>query len=218
MAYDLEEQEQLATLKAWWEKYGNVTTWVVIAGLAAYSGWTYWQHRQATQAQEASALYSQLQDAAIAKDNAKVQRAAADIESKYGNTAYGAMSALAAAKSAFDANDNKAAKAQLQWAIEHGNDEVKAVARIRLAGVLLDEKAYPEALTALGAAEPKAFAAQIADRKGDILAAQGKVAEARTAYKEALDAADKKVPGRQLIEMKLEAIGGSPAETKDGAA
>jgi predicted negative regulator of RcsB-dependent stress response len=218
MAYDLEEQEQLASLKAWWESYGNLTTWVVIAGLAAYSGWTGWNYYQRTQAAEASALYSQLQDAAIAKDNAKVQRAAADIESKYGSTAYGAMGALAAAKSAFEANDIKAAKAQLQWAIEHGNDEVKAVARVRLAGVLLDEKAYDEALKALGAGEPKAFAAQVADRKGDILAAQGKVTEARAAYKAALEAADKKVPGRQLIEMKLEAIGGSVPEAKDGAA
>ena len=162
MAYDLEEQEQLASLKAWWESYGNLSTWVVIAGLAAYSGWTGWNYYQRTQAAEASALYATLEDAVTAKDNAKVQRAAADIESKYGSTAYGAMGALSAAKSAFDANDNKAAKAQLQWAIEHGADEFKAVARIRLAGVLLDEKAYDEALKNVSAEMPAAFSAQAA--------------------------------------------------------
>ena len=218
MAYDLEEQEQLASLKAWWESYGNLSTWVVIAGLAAYSGWTGWNYYQRTQAAEASALYATLEDAVTAKDNAKVQRAAADIESKYGSTAYGAMGALSAAKSAFDANDNKAAKAQLQWAIEHGADEFKAVARIRLAGVLLDEKAYDEALKNVSAEMPAAFSAQAADRKGDILSAQGKLPEARAAYKAALDASDKKVPGRQLIELKLESIGGSVPAAQDAAA
>jgi predicted negative regulator of RcsB-dependent stress response len=213
MAYDLEEQEQLASLKAWWEKYGNLTTWVLIAGLAAYSGWQGWNYYQRSQATQASALYDELQSAVAAKDNAKVLRAAGDMESKFGGTAYAPMAALTAAKSAFDANDLKSAKAQLQWAAEHGADEFKAVAKIRLAGVLLDEKAYDEALKALAGDVPAQFAGAVADRKGDILVAQNKLAEARTAYQAALDATDKKNPGRQLIQLKFEAIGGSvPAE------
>jgi predicted negative regulator of RcsB-dependent stress response len=213
MAYDLEEQEQLATLKAWWEKYGNLTSWVLIAGLAAYSGWQGWNYYQRSQATQASALYDELQNAVVAKDNAKVLRAAGDMESKFGGTAYAPMAALTAAKSLFEANDLKAAKAQLQWAAEHGADEFKAVAKIRLAGVLLDEKAYDEALKALAGDVPAQFAGAVADRKGDILVAQNKLAEARTAYQAALDATDKKNPGRQLIQLKFEAIGGSvPAE------
>nr|WP_315260642.1 tetratricopeptide repeat protein [uncultured Duganella sp.] len=213
MAYDLEEQEQLASLKAWWDKYGNLTTWVLIAVLAAYAGWTYWQTRERGQAGEASALYAELQAAVEAKDNAKVLRAAGDMESKYASTAYAPMAALVAAKSAFDANDLKSAKAQLQWAADHGADEFKAVAKIRLAGVLLDEKAYPEALKALEGDVPAQFAGAAADRKGDILAAQNKLTEARAAYEAAYNATDKKNPGRQLIQMKLEAVGGSvPAE------
>jgi len=209
MAYDLEEQEQLASLKAWWTQYGNLVTWILIVALAGVSGWYGWKNYQRSQATQASALYATLEDAAAAKDNAKVQRAAADIESKYGSTAYGAMGALNAAKSAFDANDNKAAKAQLQWVIEHGADEYKAVARIRLAGVLLDEKAYDEALKVLAGDVPAQFAGAVADRKGDVLAASNKLTEARAAYKAALDATDKKNPGRQLIQLKLEAIGGA---------
>lgn len=213
MAYDLEEQEQLASLKAWWDKYGNLTTWVLIAVLAAYAGWTYWQTRERGQSGEASALYAELQAAVEAKDNAKVLRAAGDMESKYAGTAYAPMAALTAAKSAFDANDLKSAKAQLQWAADHGADEFKAVAKIRLAGVLLDEKAYPEALKALEGDVPAQFAGAAADRKGDILAAQNKLTEARAAYEAAYNATDKKNPGRQLIQMKLEAVGGSvPAE------
>jgi predicted negative regulator of RcsB-dependent stress response len=218
MAYDLEEQEQIASLKAWWDKYGNLTSWVLIAGLAAYAGWQGWNRYQANQSGQASALYEELQSAVDAKDKTKVLRAAGDMESKFGGTTYASMSALVAAKSAFDAGDMTAAKAQLQWAVDHGSDEFKAVARIRLAGVLLDEKAYDEALKALSGDVAPQFAGSVADRKGDILVAQNKLADARVAYQAALDAMDKKNPARQLVQIKFEAIGGTvPAAAKDAA-
>ncbi|MES2740561.1 MAG: tetratricopeptide repeat protein [Pseudomonadota bacterium] len=217
MAYDHEEQEQLDSLKSWWKQYGNLASWVVIAALLAYSGWAYWNYHQRSQASQASELYEQLQTAAVAKDNAKVQRAAADLASKFSATAYAPMGALAAAKSAFEANDLKGAKAQLQWVAAHGNDEYKAIANLRLAGVLLDEKAYDEALKALAGVNLPQFAAAAADRKGDILVAQNKLADARAAYLAALAATDKKNPGRQLIELKLEAIGGTVPETRAAA-
>jgi predicted negative regulator of RcsB-dependent stress response len=217
MAYDLEEQEQLATLKAWWEKYGNLTTWVIIIALLAYCGWAGWNYYQRNQTTQASALYEELQKAVEAKDNAKVLRAAGDMESKFSSTAYAPMAALVAAKSAFEANDVKSAKAQLQWAVDHGGEEFKAIAKIRLAGVLLDEKAYDQALKTLDGSVPAAFNGAVADRKGDILVAQNKLAEARTAYQAALAATDKKNPGRQLIQLKLEAIGGAVPADKAAA-
>jgi predicted negative regulator of RcsB-dependent stress response len=214
MAYDLEEQEQLATLKAWWNQYGNLTTWVLIVALAAYSGWTAWNYYQRSQALQASQLYDELQNAASAKDGVKVQRAAGDMQARFGRTTYAQMSALAAAKSAFDAGDLKTAKAQLQWVLEHGNEEYQSVARVRLAGILLDERAYDEALKVLAGATAPQFAGAVADRRGDILVAQNKLAEARSAYQAALAATDKNSPGRQLIELKLEAIGGSAEPAK----
>lgn len=217
MAYDLEEQEQLATLKAWWEKYGNLTTWLIIAALAGYSAWAGWNYYQRNQTTQASALYDELQKAVEAKDNTKVLRAAGDMQSKFAGTSYAPMAALVAAKSAFEANDVKSAKAQLQWAADHGGEEFKAIAKIRLAGVLLDEKAYDQALKTLDGSVPAAFNGAVADRKGDILVAQNKLAEARTAYQAALAATDKKNPGRQLIQLKLEAIGGSVPADKTAA-
>jgi predicted negative regulator of RcsB-dependent stress response len=214
MAYDLEEQEQLATLKAWWAKYGNLTTWVVIAALAAYSGWNGWNYYQRNQAAQASVLFDELQNAVTAKDNAKVQRVASDIENKFGRSAYASLGALSAAKSAFEANDLKAAKTHLEWVVAHGSDEHKNIASIRLAGVLLDEKAYDAALKALAVAALPQFKSAVEDRKGDILAAQNKMEEARSAYKAALEASDKTNPGRQLIQLKLESIGGSVPEVK----
>jgi predicted negative regulator of RcsB-dependent stress response len=218
MAYDLEEQEQLASLKAFWAKYGNVLTWVVIAALASYAGYNYWNAHVRAQSTEASGLYDELLLSVQAKDNTKAQRIATDIKNKYGSTAYAEMAALGAAKTAFDANDLKTAKAQLQWVIDKGDDTYKAIARLRMAGVLLDEKAYDESLKLVAAVTAPQFAGEAADRKGDILAAQNKLAEARTAYLAALTAMDKGDPGRQLVAFKLEAIGGTvPAEAKPAA-
>jgi predicted negative regulator of RcsB-dependent stress response len=213
MAYDLEEQEQIANFKAFWNRFGNLISWVLIIALGSYAAYNFWNTHQRGKAVEASALYDQMVDAAQAKDNAKVQRMAADIESKYDSTAYGQMAALAAAKTAFDANDLKTAKAQLQWAADHGNDEYKSIARLRLSGVLLDEKAYDQALALLNGEFLPQFAAEVQDRKGDVLAAQNKLAEARAAYQAALDKMEKRHPARQIVQIKLEAIGGTvPAE------
>lgn len=213
MAYDLEEQEQLATIKAWWNQYGNAVTWLLIAALSAYAAWSGWNYYQRNQSAQAAQLYEELQKSVVAKDNAKVQRAASDMQDRFGRTAYAQMSALMAAKVAFDTNDQKIAKTRLEWVIGNGKDEeYKAIARIRLAGILLDEKAYDEGLKLLSGELPTQFASAAADRKGDILVAQDKIAEARAAYQLALEKADQKSPGRQLIQLKLDAIGGAPAK------
>ena len=218
MAYDLEEQEQIASFKAFWARFGNLIMWVLILALGSYAGYNYWNSHKRTQSVEASALYDELQAALAANDNAKVQRIAGDMQKKYEGTVYAPMSALGAAKTAFEANDLKTAKAQLQWAIDHGGDEYKAVAKLRLAGVLLDEKSYDGALKLLNDSFPAGFSAEVSDRKGDVLVAQNKLAEARQAYTAAYAAMPKENPGRQLVQVKLEAIGGSVPADKDAKA
>lgn len=216
MAYDLEEQEQIASFKAFWARFGNLILWVLIIALGSYAGYNYWNSHKRSQSAEASALYDELQTAVGANDNAKVQRIAGDVQKKYGGTAYAQMAALGAAKTAFEANDLKTAKTQLQWVVDNGNDEYQAIAKLRLAGVLLDEKSYDAALKLLNEQFPQQFAAEASDRKGDVLVAQNKLAEARQAYIAAFAAMDKNNPGRQLVQVKLEAIGGSvPAEKNE---
>ncbi|HEY8027034.1 MAG TPA: tetratricopeptide repeat protein [Burkholderiaceae bacterium] len=218
MAYDLEEQEQLDMLKAWWAKYGNLITWVLIAALAAFAGWTYWNKTQQSHNQEAASLYKVMQTAVEAKDNAKMQTAAADIRKTYAGTVYAQFAALAVAKSAAEANDLKGAKVQLQWVIDSAfNDEFVAIAKVRLAGVLMDEKSYDDAMKLLSGDVPSPLQALVLDRKGDILVAQNKIVEARAMYQSAIDKTEDKSPARQLIQAKLDAIGGATVVAKSAA-
>ena len=214
MAYDLEEQEQIDQLKAWWKQYGNLVTWLLIIALSIYSAWAGWRYYQRYQAAQASQLYEELFRGITSKDNARVQRAASDMENKFSGTAYAQMSGMIASRSAFEAGDLKAAKSQLEWVVNNAvDDEYKSMAKIRLAGILLDEKAYDEAMKLLSGEYPAPFAALAADRKGDILVAQNKLDEARVAYQSALDKTEQSEPGRPLIQMKLDGIGGAPAKT-----
>ncbi|NDC08297.1 MAG: hypothetical protein EBZ75_02990 [Oxalobacteraceae bacterium] len=213
MAYDHEEQEQIASLKAWWDKYGNLVTWLVTAFLLAYASFTGWNYWQRSQAAKAAVLYEELVKAVESNDAAKRTRASADLKDKFSGTAYAQMGALIAARAAFDASDLKAAKGELLWVSENGkNDEFKAIARIRLAGVLLDEKACDEGLKVLSVDFPDQFVALVADRKGDLYFALNKLEDARASYQTALDKTEVKNPARQLIQLKLDAVGGSPSK------
>lgn len=213
MAYDLEEQEQIDAIKAWWKQYGNLITWLLIIALSIYSAWSGWKYYQRRQAAQASQLYEELYKAAVSKDNALVLRAATDMREQFGRTTYAQMAGMIAARSTYETGDIKAARAQLEWVAGNAvDDEYKAIAKIRLAGILLDEKSYDEGLKILSGDYPEPFAALAADRKGDILVAQEKIDEARVAYQQALDKSDAKDPGRQLIQIKLDGIGGAPVK------
>jgi len=213
MAYDLEEQEQLATLKAWWKQYGSPLTWVLIAALAAYAGWSGWKYYQREQASKAAVLYEEIVKAVDGKDQSRLARATNDIRERFARTPYASMGSLLAARSAFEADDLKSAKTHLQWVVDHASDEeYQSLARLRLAGLLLDEKAYDEGLKLLAVSFPEQFAAVVADRRGDLLFAQNKIDEARAAYQMALEKTEARSPARQLIQLKLDALGGDATQ------
>ncbi|NLC24999.1 MAG: tetratricopeptide repeat protein [Oxalobacter sp.] len=212
MAYDLEEQEQLAAIKAWWKQYGNLVLWLVIIALTAYTAWTLWGNYQRTQAEQASQLYYEMQNAVQSNDNERAQRIASDMQEKFGSTPYASMTNLIAARIAHDFKENDMARARLKWIIDNGKgDGYKAIARIRLAGILLDEKKYDEAQGVLSAEFPEAFASIAEDRRGDVYYAQDKLDEARKAYQAALTKASPDDPGRALIQLKLDDLGGDAA-------
>jgi predicted negative regulator of RcsB-dependent stress response len=206
--YDLEEQEQIDTLKTWWKMYGNLVTSVVVAASLGVVGWQGWNWYQRDQSARAAAIYGVLEQAAGAGDAQKVKAAAGELAEKFGGTAYASLGTMLAAKQSFAAGDLKTAKTQLSWVAENGKDEVKDLARLRLAAVLLDEQAYDDALKQLDAAHAPVLEVRFQELKGDVLTAQGKKAEARAAYQAALDKmADKQGAGRELLQQKLDSLG-----------
>lgn len=205
---DLEEQEQLEELKHFWNQWGNLITWFLIAvfgSYAAWNGWNYWQRQQAI---KASALYDVVDTAAAAGDTAKVQQAFNDIRGNYGRTAFAQQAGLLAGKALADKGQADAAKAALQWVADDGKDEgYQATARLRLAALLAQNKAYDDALKQLSASMPKPYEAIAADRRGDIYNLQGKKAEAKAEYTRAWQALGGDLEYRTLVEVKLTALG-----------
>lgn len=208
---DLEEQEQLDQLKAFWKQYGNALTWLVtlvLAGFAAWNGWNWWQRDQAV---KAAAMFEELERAATAGEVSKAGGIFNDMKERFPRTAYAQQGGLVAAKVQFEKGQPDAAVATLGWVASNATEaEYQTVARLRLAGVLADQKKYDEALKQLDGAGSKEFEALVADRRGDILLAQGKAEEAKAAYRKAWDTMDPKVEYRRLIDAKLTSLGAAP--------
>jgi predicted negative regulator of RcsB-dependent stress response len=207
---DLEEQEQLDALKAWWKQYGNLVLLAVIAAAIAVAGWNGWNWYQRNQAAQASALYDALAKAMGAGDAKALRDAGGALTEGHPRTLYASMGALAAARFHFDRGELKNAKAQLEWVIERSpSEEYRQIARLRLAHVLLDEKAYDEALRQLEAKPLEAYAAQVAALRGDVLLAQGRRDDAKAAYRLALDKAGSLGGAfRDGVQLRLDALGG----------
>jgi predicted negative regulator of RcsB-dependent stress response len=207
--YDLEEQDQLEDLKAWWTRWGNTATAVVIAvcvAIVGVQGWRWWQH---SQAEQASALYTAISNAARSNDLPKAKDAMVQLASRYAGTGYAPRAAMIVARLKFENGDKAGARADLQWVIDRsGEDELKQIARYRLAEVQFDDKQYDDALRSLDAKHDDPFAGLYADLKGDILAASGRNDDARAAYQAALAKIDAKSPYRSYVEVKLNALGG----------
>jgi predicted negative regulator of RcsB-dependent stress response len=210
MALDLEEQEQVAELKAWWKQHGGLVTAVIVAAALGFAGWQGWRIWQQNQAANAAGLYDTLARGAEAGDAKAMRDAAGTLIESYPRTLYASMGALTAARFYFDRNDLKSAKVQLQWVVDHSpSEEMRDLARLRLGAVLLDEKAYDEALKLLNAAHAPSFAAQYAAMRGDVLVAKNQTADARAAYKLALEKAGKQDAAfRETVRMRLDALGG----------
>lgn len=205
---DLEEQEQLDQLKHFWRQYGNLITWTLVIALTGYAAWTGWQWYQRDQGGKASGMFAGLVEAAQANDAARAGKVFDELKDRYGRTAFAEQGGLLAAKVQFEAGKAAEAEASLRWVLDHAaEDEYRAVARLRLAAVLLDAKRPDEALAVVSGEFPKAFEPLAADRRGDVLLSQGKQDDAVKAYQQAFAALNNEQSYRRLIEAKLASLG-----------
>lgn len=216
---DLEEQEQLADLKHFWSRYGNLVTWVIIAVSASFAAWNGYQYWTGQQASKAAALYDETERAVQSGDTALLTRSFGDMKERFGSTVYAQQTGLLAAKAYYDKGNIDAAKAALSWVAGKSEDEgYQSIAKLRLAGIFLEAKAYEEALKLVSGSFPKHFSALASDRRGDIFASQGKNNEAKSEYEKAYKNLDDTVEYRRLVEVKLNALGIEPrsAELNSG--
>ncbi len=211
MAYDLEEQEKIDALRAWWDKYGMLCTAFLVAAVIAVLGWRGWQWYQGHEADQAMGYFEALERAAGQSGDdavARIKAASKTLRDDYASTGYAPRGVLVAAAALQRRHDLAGAGEQLEWLIHKGGDSALiAVARLRLAGILLEQKRYDQALAQLHDA-PGAFTGLYADRRGDILAAQGKTDDARKAWAEAI----KDLGGdsaTQVIQLKIDALNGA---------
>ena len=208
-SYDFEEQERIAELKAWWEDNRWIVLGAVIAAFvafAAYRGWVYWNARRA---EDAAAMYKPVAEAVKAKDAKKIPEAAQAVIAKHPGSYYASEAALVIAQNAFESGNLDEARKRLEWVMANGVEEHRGVARMRLAAILLEQKKYDEALKVLDASKDEAFIPLAADLRGDIMLAQGRIDEARAAYKLAMDKAGPRNPVKSIAETKLNALGGA---------
>ncbi|MEW5966371.1 MAG: tetratricopeptide repeat protein [Pseudomonadota bacterium] len=208
--YDLDEQERLDELKAWWKRWGNLVLIALAVVIAAAAGWRYWQNRVVTQSLEAATVYERLTESMQAGDAKAARDAGTLLIDQYKDTAFAPRAALLLARVDVTARDLKGAQARLEWAADQTKEPaLRDQARIRLAGVQLDQQQYDAALKTLSATHSDAYAFRFLDLKGDVLLAQGKPGEARAAYEAAFGKMAENNPYRTIVELKLDALGGA---------
>ncbi|MBK7313234.1 YfgM family protein [Candidatus Aalborgicola defluviihabitans] len=205
---DLEEQEQLDQIKHFWKQYGNLITWILIAvlgSIAAWNGYHMWQRNQATQS---AAMYDEVEKVVRSGDVQKAERAFTDMKDRFAKMTYTEQAGLLVAKMAYESGKPDVAKATLTWVADNASDPGYAsIARLRLAAVMIEAKAYDDALKTLASGIADEFAALAADRKGDIYVLQDKKNEAKAEYQKAFKAFDSQSEYRRLVGVKLSAMG-----------
>lgn len=209
MAYDLEEQEQIDQLRAWWAKYGTAVLTALVITMLILGGWRGWQWYQGHQAAQARGYFEALEDASNQRGDesiARINAAIRTLRDEYAATDYAARGALVAASALQARNDPAGARAQLEWLVKTNHPALTPVARLRLAGLMFDQKEYDAALAQLND-PPAPFIGLFADRRGDILSAQGKPAEARKAWIQSIEALGAASPLTPVVKLKLDALG-----------
>ena len=209
MAFDLQEQEQIDDIKAFWRQWGRwICTGVVVAAVAylGYKCWGYYQRHVAT---EAAVLYAPVDEAVRSNDTGKLVASAKALQDAYPSSGYAARASLLAARVAFDHGDVKTAEQALGWVTANAKEAaLVAVARLRLASLKLDANQADAALAELAKPVDVAFAAQQLELKGDALSVKGDRKGAHAAYLESLAKMSPEAPRAELVQVKIDSLGG----------
>ena len=202
------EQEELEALQKWWKENGRAAVVGLVLGLGGVFGWTTWQGRIEATAERVSVVYQSMVEMAAADDHVEALLRADQIIQDHPDSEYAALAGLLGAKSAFSAGRADDASRLLGWVIENADRaELRDVARIRSAQLLLDEGKRDAGLEKLAEVNSPALAATVEDLRGDILVDNRQGDAAAKAYEAAL--ASDSITGamRTRVQMKLDDLG-----------
>ncbi len=210
MSYNLEEQDQIEQLRDFWQRWGTAVSAVLLLvalAWAGWSGWNWWQRRESAQA---SNLYSQLSQRIAASDLKDATPIFQRLRDDYASTAYAQMGALTVARAYADAGQAQQAQSVLRWAAGHGPIAAqRAAAMLDLAAMQIDAHQFDAALQTLRKPPASSFSALFLTGRGDVYAAQGEREQARKAYTKALAELPADAALRQLLQIKLDSVGGA---------
>ncbi|MCU0753760.1 MAG: tetratricopeptide repeat protein [Xanthomonadales bacterium] len=207
---DIHEQSERA--RQWFQQNGFSVLIGIAAALALIFGYQSWQQRQQTQRIMASTIYQQAADAHQKEDFELQGRLVQSLKDNHGNTVHAVLGALLQAKTFADKDELEAAETELRFAVDKARSaELRDLARLRLALVQTARGNHAAALATLAAVQSTGYRALVAEQRGDIHRLDGKVSEARAAYADALTQLEVGAPGRELLQQKLDSLGGSDA-------
>lgn len=208
------EAEQMERAKSWLKMNAIWIIAGIAIGAGGLGGWRWYQERRNTQAETASARYEELVDAFSRRDNVRGTTLLEELNREYAWTPYASLGTLIAARVQVEANELDKAAAGLKSVMDNAkDDELKMVARLRLARVQSALGKNDEALATLKIDDPGEFAPRLADTRGDVLLAKG---DRDGALREYLAARTAENDGRvdiELLDLKIRDLGGTPPAT-----
>lgn len=205
MSTYISDQEQLQVIKNWWKENGRFTIIMIICAVVISYSLRSWQQYKIQKSEAASVIYEQMLNDIATHQSSQFETHASQLMKDYKTTPYAAIAGLSWAKVAVEKNDYDTATNKLNWVMDHGKgNDVKQLARIREAKLLLAQKKYQSALNVLEIINEPAYTGLIQQIRGDIFAAMGKTVEAKTAYQNALAVLPKNAVDRSLLKMKYD--------------
>lgn len=205
MEHYASEQEQVEAVKRWWKENGKALIFGLVVGIGGLAGYRYWDNLETSRAENASITYERFLAMVEAGRSEDAIKTGETILDAYAGSAYARLAALLLAKMAVEGGDYARAKALLTPLAESaGESELRAIANMRLARILLAEGDAEAAAARLDAVPRIDDEEPYPELRGDVLVARGKEDEARGYYREALARAAEIGLERGAIQLKLD--------------